>query len=72
MFESRQGPKVLMPNQMGTLWDLTMYHVSERFFPELVHCAHICTDNFVILLSVIIKGLNSKSQTTDGLPYIYF
>ena len=71
MFESRQSPKVLMPNPMGTLWDLRICHVSELFLSELVHCAHICTDNFVILLSVIIKGLNSKSQTTDGLPYIF-
>ena len=24
-----------------------------------------------MILSVIIKGLNSKSQTTDGLPYVF-
>ena len=24
-----------------------------------------------LILSVIIKGLNTKSQTTDGLPYIF-
>ena len=29
------------------------------------------TKTFPDPVSVIIKGLNSKSQTTDGLPYIF-